>query len=554
MSETSDPSVSNALPEARVRARARLSVVWLIPLVALLSGAWLAWRTLSEQGPSITIRFENAAGIQAGKTKVRFKDVEVGQVTAIDVTPDLRGVLVTADLKQGTSDFLTEQTRFWVERPRVTASRVTGLETLLSGAYIAMDPVTEGRARRAFRGLEEPPLFTTAEPGKRFVLHASVLGSLNIGSPVYYRQIQVGQVVGYGLDADGRAVEIEIFVSAPHDALVSGATRFWNASGLDVSLDAEGIRVDTQSLLSLVVGGISFGQIETIDGDRRPAEDGQTFLLYRSREQAYARAYARKSRYLLFFDGSVRGLAVGAPVLLRGIQIGRVLDVQLQFNLDEGAFRIPVLIEVEPERIALRGEGERPEPDEMLERLVAQGLRAQLRIGSLLTGQLNIEFDFHPDLPPASIGHYGDYQVIPTLPGSLEAMATKLNAVLDQIAALPMEQIGDNLAATLASTRALVEAPEIARSLRDLEVSMDRLRSLSEQLDEALAPELLATLGEARGALASARSQLAEDSSLSVEIRRLMQEITSAARSVRALSDYLERHPEALLQGKGGPR
>jgi len=554
MSETPDSFPANALPEARPRARARLSVVWLIPLAALLSGAWLAWSTLSEQGPTITIRFENAAGIQAGKTKVRFKDVEVGQVTAIDVTPDLRGVLVTAALKHGTADFLTEQTRFWVERPRVTASRVTGLETLLSGAYIAMDPVTEGRARRHFKGLEEPPLFTTAEPGKRFVLRAPTLGSLNIGSPVYFRQIQVGQVVGYGLDADGNAVKIEIFVSAPHDALVTGATRFWNASGLDVSLDAEGIRVDTQSMLSLVVGGISFGRLDTIDGDHGPAADGEIFPLYPSRERAYARSYARKSHYLLFFDGSVRGLSVGAPVLLRGIQIGRVLDVQLQFNLDEGAFRIPVLIEVEPERIALRGEGERPDPDAMVERLVAQGLRAQLKIGSLLTGQLNIEFDFHPDLPPEPIGHYGDYRVIPTLPASLEAMATKLNAVLDQIAALPMEQIGADLAATLASTRALVESPAMAQSQRDLEASLASLRTLSEQLDAKLAPELLATLGEARRTLASAQSQIAEDSSLSIEIRRLMQEVSSAARAVRALSDYLERHPEALLQGKGGPR
>lgn len=550
MSEPLSGPPSKALPEARVRPRARLSVVWLIPLAALLSGAWLTWHTLSEQGPTITIRFESAAGLQAGKTKVRFKDVEMGQVRTIDVSPDLSGVMVTADLKHGTASFLTEQTRFWVERPRVTASRVSGLETLLSGAYIAMDPVTEGRARRAFIGLEEPPLFTTAEPGKRFVLRAATLGSLNIGSPVYYRQIQVGQVVGYGLAEGGRAVEIEIFISDPHDALVSSATRFWNASGLDVSLDTEGIRVDTQSVLSMVAGGLAFDQPDTIDGDHRPAKNGETFPLYPSREQAHARTYASKSRYLLFFNGSVRGLNVGAPVLLRGIEIGRVLDVQLQFNLDEGAFRIPVLIEVEPERIALRGEGERPEPDAMVERLVDQGLRAQLKIGSLLTGQLNIEFDFYPDLPPEPIGHYGDYRVIPTLPASLEAMATKLNGILDQLGALPVEQIGEDLAATLATTRALVEGPVLG----DLEAGVANLRALSEQLDEQLAPELLATLRETRHTVASAQAQLAEDSDLSMELRRLIQELTQAARSVRALSDYLERHPEALLQGKGGMR
>lgn len=550
MSEPLNGAPSTDLPEARVRRRARLSVVWLIPLAALLSGAWLTWHTLSERGPTITIRFESAAGLQAGKTKVRFKDVEMGQVRAIDVSPDLSGVIVTADLKHGTAGFLTERTRFWVERPRVTASRVSGLETLLSGAYIAMDPVTEGRAQRAFIGLEEPPLFTTAEPGKRFVLRAATLGSLNIGSPVYYRQIQVGQVVGYGLAEDGRAVEIEIFISAPYDALVSSATRFWNASGLDISLDPEGIRVDTPSLLSMVVGGLAFDQPDTIDRDHRPADDGEIFPLYPSREQAHARTYASKLRYLLFFDGSVRGLTVGAPVLLRGIEIGRVLDVQLQFNLDEGAFRIPVLIEVEPERIALRGSGERPEPHAMVEHLVDQGLRAQLKIGSLLTGQLNIEFDFYPDLAPEPIGHYGDYRVIPTVPASLEAMATKLNGILDQLGALPVEQIGEDLAATLATTRALVEGPLLA----DLEAGVANLRALSKQLDEQLAPELLATLRETRHTVASAQAQLAVDSDLALELRRLMQELTQAARSVRALSDYLERHPEALLQGKGGRR
>ena len=242
------------LPEAVVASRSRVSLVWLIPIVALLIGGWLAYKAYAERGPTIRIELKTAAGLQAGKTKVKFKDVEVGDVKSIMVRGDLQGVVVTAELVAGAEVYLREKTRFWVARPRVTASRVSGLDTLLSGAYIAIDPVTEGEEAREFVGLEEPPLFTTSEPGKKFILRSKTLGSLNIGSPVYYRQIQVGQVVGYELDQDGDAVSIELFIAQPNDRLVLTNTRFWNASGVDFKLSAEGISVDTQSLLSVLVG------------------------------------------------------------------------------------------------------------------------------------------------------------------------------------------------------------------------------------------------------------------------------------------------------------
>ena len=362
------------LPQALTIRRARISIVWLIPLVALAIGGWLAYKTFAEQGPRIEIQFASAAGLQAGKTKVKFKDVDVGEVTAIDVSPDLKSILVTAQLKYGSNAYLTTHTRFWVERPRVTASRVSGLETLLSGPYIAIDPVSEGESARRFLGLEEPPLFTTAEAGRRFLLRSPTLGSLNISSPIYYRQIQVGQVVGHELEADGQAVDIEIFVSAPYDRLVYTNTRFWNASGLDFSISTAGIRVDTQSLLSVLIGGISFDTPDTIDGERKAAAPGEVLPLYQSREEAHETTYDHKERYLLYFKGSVNGLAVGAAVRLRGIAIGRVLDVQLIFNVEDYDFQIPVLVEVEPERIGVSGDPGKIEQATVVERLVAKGL------------------------------------------------------------------------------------------------------------------------------------------------------------------------------------
>ncbi|MBO8086841.1 MAG: MCE family protein [Marichromatium sp.] len=555
MSETAERrDGAPALPEAEVRVRGAPSLVWLIPLLALAIGAWLALKTLSEQGPTITVRFPSAAGLQAGKTKVKFKDVEVGQVTAIDVSQDLDSVIVTAELKHGSAHLLNAETRFWVERPRVSASRVSGLETLLSGAFIALDPGSSGASQRDFVGLDEPPLFTTDAPGTRFVLRAATLGSLNIGSPVYYRQIQVGQVVGFGLEDDASAVRIELFIPAPHDALVSAETRFWNASGVDISLSGAGISLDTQSLVSVLLGGVAFDTPDTIAGSGAPAQPLEVFPLYPNREAAHARTYAAKSHYLLLFEDSVRGLSIGAPVMLRGIEIGQVLDIQLQFDPEAEIFRIPVLIEVEPERIALRNAAHAPDHAHMLERLVELGLRAQLKLASLITGQLYVELDIDPEAPAAGLGRYGDYVVIPSRPTPLEALTGKLERILSRLEQVPFEQIGADLGQTLGRVREVVDSGVLSQLGEDLEDTLASLRGLAEQLDGEVAPALRATLEEARATFAHAGAMLDPEAATTREFRTMLRETAEAARAVRDLADYLERHPEALIQGKGGLR
>lgn len=550
--ETAAAPIPDELPEAVVARQGRVSIVWLIPLVALAIGGWLAYTAWSEQGPTISIAFKSAAGLQAGKTKVKFKDVDVGTVTTIEVAEDLAGVVVTAQLVAGAEAYLREGTRFWVERPRVTASRVTGLETLLSGAYIAVDPATEGRAERDFVGLEEPPLFTTSEPGRKLVLRAAALGSLNIGSPVYYRDIQVGQVVGYQLDPDGRGVSIDIFIAAPHDELVLTTTRFWNVSGVEVRLSAEGVAVDTQSLLALMIGGIGFDTPELLDPGA-VAEEGAHFPLYASREQAHERTFLYKERYLLYFSGSVRGLEVGAPVLLRGIRVGQVLDVELKLDLQDFGFRIPVLVEVEPERVGLIGDPGPLKVEEMVERLVQQGLRGQLKSGNLLTGALYVDLDLHPDAPPAAIVREGDYRVVPTVAAPLDAIATKANQFLDTLLALPLEAVGADLTATLQSTRELVESPELMASLAALERTLTQMGETAVSY-QGLTPQVEAALRQTQATLAAAETLVGADSAISGELRRLLRELSAAARSIRAMADYLERHPEALLKGKGGMR
>jgi len=541
----------DALPQADIATRNRVSIVWLIPIIALIIGGWLAYKTYSEQGPAIEVQFNSAEGLQAGKTKVKYKDVEVGEVTSIVLSDDLKYVFVRAQLVAGAEKYLTERTRFWVARPRVSAGRVSGLETLLSGAYIAIDPVTEGPSVRDFVGLEDPPLYTTAESGKQFVLRAASGGSLNTGSPVYYRSIQVGQVVGSELDSDGKAVNIKVFIAAPNDGLVLTTTRFWNASGIDFKLSAEGVQVDTQSLLSVMIGGVAFDNPDSLEEAGVPAEEDQHFPLYASQERAHEATYLQKTRYLLFFDGSVRGLEIDAPVMLRGIQIGRVLDIKLKFSIEEFKFMIPVLIEVEPERIGLIGDQGALERENIMARLVESGLRGQLKSGSLLTGQLYIDLDFHNSVPEARLASHGGYAVVPTVPAPLDALTNKVNDFLDTLLALPLEKIGKDLSDTIEGAKNVVNSEELARSLVELERLLVQLRETVRSLDRDAMPELNAALRQTRVTLKAAEGLVSPDSAMYTEFKGTLNELSSAARSIRILADYLERHPEALIQGKG---
>ncbi|MCP3870541.1 MAG: MCE family protein [Gammaproteobacteria bacterium] len=539
------------LPDSVVMPKSRISMVWLIPLVALLTGGWLAYKTYSEQGSTITISFTTASGLQAGKTKVKFKDVEIGAVTAIRVAEDLKTVVVTAELVKGSELYLTRNTRFWVERPRVTASRVSGLETLLSGAYIAIDPVTEGTSERSFVGIEEPPLFTTSEPGTQYALHSDTLGSLNVGSPVYYRSIQVGQVASYGLNNTGEKVIINIFVAAPYDRLVLTNTRFWNVSGLDFEVNTEGLQVDTQSLLSVLVGGIAFDNPGFLEEKGEPANARYRFPLYASQVKANEKVYLEKDRYLMFFEGSVRGLNPGSPVMLRGIKIGQVLDVQLKFDTEAFEFSIPVLVEIEPDRIGLTGDRSLLEEQEVIARLVSKGLRGQLKSGSLLTGQLFVDLDFHPEAPAAAITTRGNYSVVPTVATPIDAIVNKVDDLMNKILAFPLDEIGENLQGTLKGTNDFIHSGELTRAVAEFQLLLKQIRETTEGLEQNISPEVTATLQQARSTLKSVEGVVTEDSTLYMELHHLIRELSAAARSIRGMAEYLERHPEALIKGKG---
>ncbi len=522
------------LPEALLEERGGFSIIWLIPIIAIAIGGWIGWQAYSETGPTIRIQFDSAEGLVAGTTEVKYKDLRVGLVTAIELAEDLSHVILTAELTRGAERYLTENTRFWVVRPRFAAGRASGLETLISGAYVGIDPVLEGRRQRTFIGLEHLPIVTTGDSGTVYTLRSSTLSSAEIGSPVYFRRFEVGRVISYEMDESGDFVTTQVFIEAPHDNRVRSNTRFWDASGLDISLDAEGIRIDTASLVSLVIGGIAFDSPSLLAGG--PVDPATIFPLHANYQASKEQIYALRRRFLLHFSDSVQGLVPGSPVVFRGIHIGEVLDVRLQVVWEESEVLVPVIIEIEPERF----EGVTTDfidPVQRIEHLVDNGFRAQLGLGNILTGQLQIEFDLHPEAPPASIIDGNLYPELPTVPTPLQAITGSLASVLGQIERLPLKEIGDNL----------------RDSLAELRTTLIETRRLESGLNEDVLPSLTRTMESLDDTIQSVDRMIASDAPLPSELQRTLQDFGEAAESVKLLADYLERHPEALLKGKEQP-
>lgn len=514
------------------RGRWRIQLVWLVPLVAVLIGGWLAVKAILEQGPTITISFKTGDGLEAGKTKIKFKNVDIGVVKKVVLSSDHARVIATAEMTRNASDMLVKDSRFWVVRPRISGGTVSGLGTLLSGSFVSIDAGTSKVEQHDFIGLESPPVISTGEPGREFVLKGEDIGSLDVGSPVFFRRLQVGQITAFELDQDGNGVTLHVFVNAPYDKYVTTGTRFWQASGVDVSLDTTGFKVNTQSLVSILIGGLAF-QTPKEATDIQPAAARSEFVLYRDREEAMKHPDRIVVKYVFNFKESVRGLAVGAPVEFRGIPVGEVTGIYTRFDRTKLQFSIPVEIQLYPERFTSRYEsGEKggrltSEPGRLAQILVERGLRGQLRTGSLLTGQLYIALDFFPDAPKASVDLTGNPPELPTVPGGLQSLQESVSSLLVKLNKLPIEGIGNNARQTLADADKLIKT-----------------------LDADVAPEARATLAAARSAIDSANGAIQPDSPLTQNTVETMREMSRAAAAFGALADYLERHPEALLRGK----
>ncbi|MHB0803902.1 PqiB family protein [Stutzerimonas nitrititolerans] len=527
------PETPAGAPEIRQR-RARVSLVWLVPIAAALVGFSMVLQNWLSAGPQITVSFETAEGLEANKTQVKYKNVVIGQVTAINLSEDHTRVIATVELDQHAEPFTREDTKFWVVRPRIGASGVSGVDTLLSGAFIGADAGRAEETRREFVGLEAPPPVTFGVKGKQFTLHTDDLGSLGIGSPLYFRRLQVGQVISFGLADDGKGVQVQVFVNAPYDNFVTDDTRFWNASGVDVSVAADGLTVNTESLSAILAGGIAF-RAPNYSPDARPAAEDSEFTLFSDMRRAMAPADGPPRYVQMRFDQPLRGLNVDAPVEFLGVPIGRVVSVKLDYDEQNKNFPVVVGAVIFPNRLgaahdklsqALGGNTEE-HAARLMQMFVERGLRAQARTGNLLTGQLYISLDFDPRAPQVAFDQQARPMVIPTIAGSFDKLQEQLQAMVDKLSKLPIESLADNLNG-----------------------SLDELRQTLKQVNGDVLPQLQRTLERSEQTLQNANQALADGSPQRQQLGDTLEEVQRAVRSVRVLSDYLSRHPESLIRGR----
>lgn len=530
---SSDESASRRPDDADSAASSgRLSsLVWLIPLAAAFICAALAYQSVSRCGPAITISFLNAEGLEAGKAAVKYRDVEIGSVETISLAPDRSHVLAEVRLTEDARRFAVKGTRFWVVRPRIDAGGISGLGTVLSGAYIGVDAGHSRETETHFTGLEIPSAVRSDDHGARYFLHGDSLGSVVVGSPIYYRRVQVGRISGVMLDKNGTGVALDVFVDRQYQQYVGTNTRWWQASGLDLRLDANGLTLNTQSLAAVMLGGIAF---QTPPGESigTAAPDGAAFPLAQDEASAMRHADGPAAPVVMKFTQSLRGLSVGAPVDFRGIQLGEVTRIGVEFDPRTREFTLPVTLNLYPDRLGRRylesvQHGDANAGKALLLKLVASGLRGQLRTGNLLTNQLYVALDMFPTAPPAHVDLNVQPIELPTVPNTLEELQVQIADIAKKLAQVPFDRLG--------------------RNLNDALQNADRLLR---QLDTQLAPQARDTLASAEKTFNAAHAVLQQDSPMQTDMHEALTQLTQTLRSLNALGDYLERHPESLVWGK----
>ena len=511
---------------AEISQKRGINPIWFVPIVALVLGIWMVIYTIQSQGPEITIQFKTAEGIEAGKTKIKLRNVDVGLVESVALGDDRQSVIVTASLDKSAEPLLHDDTQFWVVRPRIGKGGVTGLGTLLSGGYLQLAPGQSETRGRAFVGLEEPPVTPAGTPGVKITLTAERAGSVSPGDPILYKGYTIGRVESETFDTDSTQMRYGVFIDAPFDELLTTAHRFWDASGISVKAGADGVEFNSFALETLLIGGVEVGLPRNVGPGTR-AETGAVYQLYDDYASVNQRPYRHSIQYVVRFAQSVRGLAPGAPVEFRGIRLGEVERIML----DELAHRlqgkqqgdgIPVLIRLEPARLRLDDSPAGVEQlKERVKIAIGNGMRATLATGNLLTGSLYVSMDLHAEAAPASLGEYAGRQTIPTMASGLEGIQVQITAFLEKLNALPLEGTVAEARDALASLEKLLAS----QGMQDLPSSLDQ------------------TLAELQTTLASFSS----DSELQATLLPTIAELDATLASLRQVLDTLEEQPNALI-------
>jgi paraquat-inducible protein B len=554
------PGGGRVLPTAPVRRRRRIPLIWIVPFLTALIALYLAWDTFSKRGPTITVSFDTASGLTPGQSQLKFRNVVMGTVKSIAIAPDLGNVLVTIETVREAEQLLTDKTIFWVVKPQLFAGSISGLETILSGSYIGMRPSVEaGKPQREFVGQQDPPVLQASAKGTTFRLDTKRLGSIGLGAPVFFRDIDVGTVLGWDLHDLANSVTIHAFVRAPFDKYVRNDSSFWDASGISIKFGSDGIDVQLESLRAVLLGGIAF---DTPQGSTQPvAKADQAFELFKNLDQAKAAGFGEQIKLVSYFSGSVAGLSPGADVTFHGIKIGEVTDVGLVFDQQTDRVMVPVRYRVEAGRVANLAKAQGMEPEKIAEEMIKRGLRATLEAPSLITGAKIVAFQVVPDAKPGELRKVGDHYVIPSAEvGGFDSITRAASELLSKINRIDFDRIGNSLVNAATGLDSTVNGPQIKTTLAALEKAMLDVQDITRKLDKdgtpalrrlpEIAQQLQDAVTKANRLIGSVDKGYGDQSKFHRDLDRLIPQLTDAARSIRALSDLLTRHPEALIQGR----
>lgn len=525
-----DPEVAQRRPRPP-----RISPVWLIPLGAALLGLWLVYQSVLSQGPEIHLELEDAEGLEAGKTPVKVRNVDVGRVQAVRLSEDYSGAIAEVRMNPDTEDLLVEDSKFWVVKPRIGRRGVSGLDTILSGAYIQMRPGESDTPAERFQVLKQPPVTQPDVPGLSVDLLSRGDASLNVGDPIVYQGQTVGKIETAEFEPDAQRMRYGVFIESPYDKLITENTQFWSRSGVEFRVTSEGMQVRMDSLEAILAGGVSFGVLEGIwPGER--VENGAAFRLHRSQEAAQQDRFDQRIEYIVLFEESVRDLYEGASVDYRGIRVGTVAEVPFfsdDFDLgDLENFRIPVKITFEPQRLhPMWRDLSLEDWEQRLDGLFDNGLRANIKLANLLTGAMFIDLQFTDAGPPEEPRRIGDYPVFPSQAGGFSGIEQKVSQLLDKLNNLEIQPLANELQGGLSETRALM------RNLNDL---------LADDEAQELPGELRAVLQELQSTLAAYQRGEPAYENLQRSLRRLDRVLEDLA----PLTQTLREHPDALIFGR----
>lgn len=527
---------------ARRESRRRLSPIWIVPIVALLIGAWMVWHNIASRGPQITIEMETAEGIEAGKTLIKTRNVEVGKVESVRLSDNLDKTIVTARMSKDSERMLNEDTRLWVVKPRIGREGISGLNTVLSGAYIQLQPGDSREEADHFVALEQPPVTTQDAKGLRIDLTSNDGSVLSDGDPVTYEGFVVGRVESSEFRPSEKEMHYTLYIDSPYNELVTSTTRFWSTSGVSLRLDSQGLQVDVGSLESVLSGGVAFGIPEDLPRGR-PVVENTSFTLYSDQKEAREGSFHQAIDYVIMVDDTVRGLSRGAPVEFRGVRLGTVVSVPYRLTHQRvrtlSSFEIPVLIRIEPERLEGQVDDEGVKQwEKRLERLFKRGLRATLKSGNLLTGALFVDLDFYDNPPPYKTDTFDDIEVMPSVSGGLAQMEAKLNALLDKLNGLDIEPVLGNLNKTLSASESLVKRLDKTAGHVDSLLGSDEVQKLPSDISTSL-DNLNRTL-----------DGLTPESSAYRKLEGDLERLDRVLKKAEPLLDTLEKNPSSLIFDK----